>query len=317
VSSRRGSSATVLLAGSANLAIAVAKLVGGLLAGSSAMLSEAAHSFADTLNQVFLMAALRRSDKPADDAHPFGYGKERYFWSLLAAVAVFVLGAGFSIYQGIAALVHPETEKSPTVALAILAVALLMEGSSLGRAFWQLRGEARTQGHGLLRHLLREAEPTVRAVAFEDSAAVVGILLAATGLVLDAVLHTAVYDAIASLAIGVLLIGVAAVLGKQNQEMLIGRAADPELVEGIRREVEGVAGIDHVVQLLTMQLGPEELLMAARVSVVHETSGRDLELVSDEVERVVRAAYPQVRHVFLDPTPGHDEDAPEAEPATS
>jgi divalent metal cation (Fe/Co/Zn/Cd) transporter len=99
--------------------------------------------------------------------------------------------------------------------------------------------------------------------------------------------------------------------------MLIGRAADPELVEGIRREVEGVAGIDHVVQLLTMQLGPEELLMAARVSVVHETSGRDLELVSDEVERVVRAAYPQVRHVFLDPTPGHDEDAPEAEPATS
>src|SRR3954451_20075540 len=133
---------TVLLAGSANLAIAVAKLVGGLISGSTAMLAEAAHSMADTLNQIFLMAALKRSNKPADAMHPFGYGMERYFWSLLAAVGIFVLGAGFSVYEGIHRLMHPEPVASPMVAYIVLAVSFVFEGISWLKALRQLHQEA-------------------------------------------------------------------------------------------------------------------------------------------------------------------------------
>src|SRR5436190_10130179 len=144
---------TVLLAGAANLGIAIAKLVGGLISGSSAMLAEAAHSLADTLNQVFLMAALKRSRKPADAQHPFGYGMERYFWSLLAAVGIFVLGAGYSVLEGVKAVLHPEPLGSLTVSYVVLAIAFVLEGTSWLRAVVQLRRAARQRDRGFLEHL--------------------------------------------------------------------------------------------------------------------------------------------------------------------
>ena len=299
---------TVVLAGTANLGIAVAKLVGGLLSGSSAMLSEAAHSFADTLNQAFLLAALRRSERPADDEHPFGYGKERYFWSLLAAVAVFVLGAGFSILQGVEALISPTETGGLTVSFVVLAVALVLEGTSWARAAWQLRREAQEAGDGFAGYLFKDAEPTVRAVFFEDSAAVIGLLLAGAGLALDELLDSHVYDAIASLAIGVLLIGVAYILGAQNRALLVGRAADPELVEEISEQIKGTEGIREVLQVLTMHLGTDALLVAARVDVEPGRSAEDLEHVADDVEARLRESHPEVRHVFVDPTPGGPND---------
>ena len=299
---------TVVLAGTANLGIAVAKLVGGLVSGSSAMLSEAAHSFADTLNQAFLLAALRRSERPADDEHPFGYGKERYFWSLLAAVAVFVLGAGFSIFQGVHSLISPPKEGSPTISFVVLALALLLEGISWLRAAWQLRREAKEDGDGFFGYLFHDAEPTVRAVFFEDSAAVVGIVLAAGGLALDELLDSRRYDAIASLAIGVLLIGVAYILGAQNRALLVGRAADPELVEDISEQIKGTEGIRDVLQVMTMHLGADAILVAARVDVEPDRSAEDLEQVADDVEARLRDAHPEVRHVFIDPTPGGPND---------
>ena len=295
---------TVVLAGSANLGIAVAKLVGGLLSGSSAMLSEAAHSFADTLNQGFLMAALQRSARPADSQHPFGYGKERYFWSLIAAVAVFVLGAGFSIFYGIYSLFRPPDQGGVVVALVILAVAFVLEGISWARAAWQLRGTAAEEGKGFFAHLLHEAEPTVRAVFLEDTAAVIGVVLAAAGLVLDELLDSHVYDAIASVAIGLLLIGVAYLLGEQNRELLVGRAADQETVDSLREEILATDGIRGVIEVFTMQLGADSMLMAARVDVEPNHSGDDLERTADAVEERVQAKHPKVRHVFIDPTPG-------------
>ena len=147
------STATVLLAGGANLAIAIAKLAGGLVSGSTAMLAEAAHSFADTLNQVFLMAALKRSKKPADALHPFGYGMERYFWSLIAAVGIFVLGAGYSIFEGIKAVLQPEELGSLLIAYVVLGVSFLFEGASWLKAVRQLSGEAEEQGRGFFEHL--------------------------------------------------------------------------------------------------------------------------------------------------------------------
>ena len=303
-----GSRMTVVLAGSANLGIAVAKLAGGLVSGSSAMLAEAAHSVADTLNQAFLLTALTKSDRPADEEHPFGYGKERYFWSLLAAVAVFVLGAGFAVLQGIQSLLDPRPLGSVTLALVVLGVAFLLDGISWVRAVWQLRVEARDQGTSLRRHLLHDAEPTVRAVFFEDTAAVVGVLLAGVGIVLDELTGSHVYDAVASLAIGLLLVGVAYVLGAQNRTLLVGRAVDPDLLQALRSEIRETDGIRGVLQVMTMRLGPEEILLAARVDVEPDRSGDDLELVADDVERRVRDSFPSVRHVFIDPTPGSPPD---------
>lgn len=306
-SGKKSSTITVLLAGGANLAIAVAKLFAGLLSGSSALLSESAHSFADTLNQVFLMAALRRSDRPADREHPFGYGKERYLWSLLAAVAVFVLGAGFSVLEGIKTLVEggggSEGGGQPVIAYAVLGFAFCFEGTSLLRGLWQLRHQARGAGHGLLSEL-SGADPTLRGVVFEDSAAVFGVVVAGLGTYGTHTTGSPVYDGIASLLIGASLVGVAWATGRWNQEQLIGRAVAPEMLRGIRREVEGADGIAGVLELLTMQLSPEEVLLAARVDVEDAATGEQLERVADEVEERVRGAYPQVRHVFLDPTPG-------------
>lgn len=292
--SRRRSFVTVLLAGGANLLIAVAKLAAGLVSGSSAMLSEGAHSVADTLNQAFLMTALQRSERPADEGHPFGYGKERYFWSLLAAVAVFVLGAGFSVLQGVSALVHGSTPTDPRWAYAALAVAFLFDGGSLLRAQWQIRRE----------HTDAEsADTTVRAVLFEDAAGVAGVVLAAIGLVVDQIYDTDVGDALASLAIAALLIAVAFALGRRNRDLLIGQAVSRDVLSGIRDQIRTTDGVHSVLEVLTMQLGPDDVLLAARVALDQNTPAGDAEQVADRVEDRVRSSYPQVRHVFVDPTP--------------
>jgi cation diffusion facilitator family transporter len=293
---------TVLVAGGANLAIAVAKIVAGALTGSSSMLAEGAHSVADTVNQIFLLTALKRSAKPADVQHPFGYGMERYFWSLLAAVGIFVLGAGFSVYEGIHSLMHPEPIEALTVAYVVLGASFVFEGTSWLKAVVQLRREAGEQRIGVLQHVFTTPDPTVKTVAFEDTAALLGILLAAGGITLHAVTGNSAWDGIASILIGVLLIGVAISLGSSSKHDLIGEAIPREDRDGLTRVINETTGIDVVVELLTMQLGPSDVLVAARVDVDDTASGGDLERVADDVENRIREAYPQVRHVFLDPT---------------
>jgi cation diffusion facilitator family transporter len=301
------STSTVLVAGAANLLIAVAKLVAGLASGSSAMLSEAAHSFGDTLNQVFLMAALRKSQKEPDEEHPFGYGMERYFWSLLAAVGIFVLGAGFSAYEGISALTSPGSSGSPTWPFIVLGASFVFEGSSFLKAILQLRRNAASSGSGVLHHLRNDADPALRAVVWEDGVALVGLLLAAGGLALDALTGGRTWDGVASLAIAVLLVGVAYGLGRQNQEYLIGKAASPELREGIVEAITSIEGIDSVLELMTMRLSPEQVLVAARVDLADHLSPEELEHAADDVDARIRERFPEVRHVFLDPTPDRHE----------
>jgi len=290
------------VAGAANLLIAVAKLAAGLASGSSAMLSEAAHSVGDTMNQVFLMASLRKSRKPPDEEHPFGYGMERYFWSLLAAVGIFVLGAGFSVYEGIHALMHPEPVEELLVAYIVLGISFLFEGSSWLKALLQLRREAGERRVGLFRHVFTTPDPTVKTVAFEDTAAMIGIVLAAAGITLHATTGAGFWDGLASIAIGVLLVGVAVSLGSSSKRNLIGEALPQDKREGLTRVINESLGVDVVVELLTMRLGPDDVLVAARVDVDDAASGGDLERVADDVEKRIREAYPEVRHVFLDPT---------------
>src|SRR4051812_8091702 len=254
------STATVLLAGSANLAIAVAKLAGGLISGSTAMLAEAAHSVADTLNQVFLMAALKRSQKPADVRHPFGYGMERYFWSLIAAVGIFVLGAGYSIFEGIRAVLEPEDLGSLTVSYVVLALSFVFEGVSWLKAVRQLGREADDLDRGFFEHLRITPDPTAKTVAFEDTAALVGIVLAALGITLHHVTDQGHWDGLASIAIGLLLVAVAYSLGQQNKRALVGEALPEQEQEAIRRTIIESPGIDSIVELLTMRMSPEQVI---------------------------------------------------------
>ncbi len=296
------STGTVLLAGVSNFAIAIAKTVGGLISGSTAMLAEAAHSVADTLNQVFLMAALKKSKKPADTQHPFGYGMERYFWSLLAAVGIFVLGAGYSIYEGVRAIFHPEEVTNLVIAYVVLGASFVFEGASWLKAVRQVRGEARQRGISTSQHLRSTTDPTAKTVAFEDSAALVGIALAATGVTLHVVTGQGFWDGAASVAIGVLLIGIAYTLGRDNKAFLIGQAVSEELNEGIRDEILQARGVDEVVEVLTMRLAPDEVLVAARVDIDDSATGAELEGYAEIVDQRVRKRFPEVRHVFIDPT---------------
>lgn len=295
----RESTLTVLVAGGANLAIAIAKVVAGVMTGSSAMLAEAAHSCADTMNQAFLLTALRRSRKPADTQHPFGYGMERYFWSLLAAVGILVLGAGFSILQGIEAIVEDSPVDSLGIAYAVLGASFLFEGASWLRAVLQVRGN---------RDQL--ADPAVRTVLFEDTAALIGLVLAAVGVTLHHLTDQGFWDGAASIAIGALLVGVAYALGRENKTALMGASVDEETRNAIRAEIERSPGIDQVVELLTMRLGPTDVLVAIRADVVDDESGEAIEHFADEVERQLRGAFPEIRYVFVDPT-----DAARVDPA--
>jgi cation diffusion facilitator family transporter len=297
--------ATVLVAGAANLAIAIAKIIAGALTGSSAMLAEGAHSVADTVNQAFLLTALTRSQKPADAQHPFGYAQERYFWSLLAAVGIFVLGAGFSVYEGIHSLMHPEPVEAAIVAYGVLALSFLFEGTSWVKALLQLRREAGERSVGLFRHVVTSPDPTAKTVAFEDTAALIGILLAAGGISLHLLTGAAAWDGIASILIGLLLVVVAVSLGTQSKRNLIGESMPAQARDQLQKIIDETPGVDVVVELLTMRLGPDEVLVAARVDVDDDASGGDLEQVADHAEQRIRERFPEVRHVFLDPTEAH------------
>ncbi|MER5532747.1 cation diffusion facilitator family transporter [Streptomyces mirabilis] len=287
---------TVLVALGANLLIAVAKAVGGLLAGSPALLSEAAHSVADSMNEVFLLAALRRSRRPADHRHPFGYGKERFFWSLLAAVGIFVMGGCFSFFQGVEALRNGAEESfhGYVAGLAVLGVALLAEGASLLRALHQVR----RQGGGA--DGMRD--PALRTVVAEDGTAVIGVMFAIAGMVLHMVTGQVVWEACASLAIGALLVCVAYWLGRDAREQLIGRAADEEASRRIRALLEAQPEIDSVEALLTMQLGLDSTLVAARIDLVPGLDSEEVEEVAVRIKRSVAHTVPEADQIFLDVT---------------
>ena len=302
----RGSRSTVLLAGVVNLLIAAAKCVAGLVSGSSAMLAEAAHSVGDTLNQGLLMTALHRSRKPADDEHPFGYGMERYFWSLLAAVGIFVLGAGFAAYEGVSALVGSTPPGPPELAFVVLGISFVFEGSSFLKAVVQLRSESRGRD-GALHYLAHDADPALRAVFWEDGVALLGLLLAASGIALDEVTGARMWDGVASLAIAVLLVVVAYGLGRQNQRFLIGRSVSPAMRQELTDAINDAEGVDAVLELLTMRLAPDQVLVAARVDLADHLSPEDVERASDEVDTMIRDRFGDVRHVFLDPTPDRQE----------
>ncbi|MFR9804681.1 cation diffusion facilitator family transporter [Pseudonocardia sp. RS010] len=297
----------MLLAGGVNATIAVLKAVAGLLTGSSAMLAEAAHSVADTTTEGLLLAALRRSSRGPDRLHPFGYGKERFFWALIAAVSIFVSGGVFSVYEGLSTILGEGAEQTiPWVAYAVLGVSFLLEGSSLLKAIRQVRNEAAEERVGFFRLLRTTDDPTVKTVFFEDSAALVGLLLAFAGVGLHQLTGAALWDGIASLLIGLLLAGVAFVLGGTNKGLLIGRQADLRMVRAIRRSLEDRAEIDAVVDLLTMQLGTDSVLLCARLDFEDTLGAADVERACVEIDADLRGRFSDLAEIFLEPVPRTD-----------
>jgi cation diffusion facilitator family transporter len=294
---------TVLVALTANATIAVGKLIAGLIGGSSAMLAEGAHSIADTANQLFLLGSLRFAERTPDEQHPFGYGKERFLWTFMAAIFIFVGGALFSIYEGVSKLLHPPSEPARFgLTYAVLVFALVLEGISLLRALRQTKTDAERARRPISGYVRTSRDPTTKTVVFEDSAAVAGVVIALAGVGLHQITGSEVPDAVAAILIGLLLGVVATGLWRDTRGLLIGEAALPEerdaIVEAINRHPE----VDEVLELLTMAMGPESLLVAVRLDLADGLDSDGVERLATELERGIHEAVPAAAHVFIDPT---------------
>jgi cation diffusion facilitator family transporter len=301
---------TVYFAIAANSVIAIAKFVGGAASGSTAMLAEGAHSVADTTNQCMLLLSIRLSGREPDPERPFGHGQERFLWTLLAATGMFVAGAVFAIGYGVFELLEPSGEKGGFgIAYAVLGIALVAEGISWLRALHQTRREAREAERPMLRHVRGSRDPNVKMVLFEDSAALIGVVLATGGVALHQVTGTPFWDPAASILIGLLLVAVAVWMGRDAGHLVTGAAARPEERDAIERTIESFGGVVEVQELLTMALGPDALLVAARVDLEDDLGSDRVEELSNEIDERLREVVPDVTEVFLDATPSRPHDA--------
>jgi cation diffusion facilitator family transporter len=310
VSADKGESTlTVVLAGAVNLGIAVMKAVAGIITGSGALLSEAAHSVADTFTEILLLTALRRSARPADRVHPFGYGKERYFWALLAAVSIFASGAMFAFYEGFSTVFgEPKEQSDSLVGYIVLALAFALEMISWRQASRQVRREAAEANKTLLEYLKQVDDPAPKTVFLEDSAALVGLVIAFAGIGLHHLTGSVIWDGVASITIGALLAVVAYILGRTNLRLLIGRQADPAIVRGIHEVLEGAPEIEAVVDLQTMLLGTDQVLVCARVDFDDALGAADVERACVRLAGELSEVCGDVTEVFIEPVPRTDPD---------
>jgi cation diffusion facilitator family transporter len=296
------STRTLVIALVANLGIAASKFVAAAITGSSAMLTEGVHSVVDSTNQLLLMWGRRQSRKPADKYHPFGYGRELYFWSFVVAVLVFSLGAGVSVYEGILHIAHPEPAVSPIIAYVVLLVAFLLEGWSTLEAFQEFKT---AKGDlGWFEAIRRSKDPPAFIILLENGAAMAGVVAAAVGLLLAQLSGNPVFDGAASIVIGVILGFTAMILAYESKGLLIGEAADPQLVRGLRelaRAKPGVIGVGHV---LTIHSAPDQITAMVNVDFDDKISAGDVERIVREVEIEVRHRWPEVRRLFIRPLDG-------------
>lgn len=291
---------TVIIALVANVVIAIAKLIAGLMSRSTAMLAEAAHSFADSLNEIFLAISLKRARKPPDQLHPLGHGRERFLWALMAAVASFIIGGCFSVAMAIWALMMGGETGHTLAAWIVLAVSFAADGTSWLQSVRQARRESR--GRGIFRHLQRSSDPIVRAIVVEDSAALIGVLLAAGGLVVSHITGNNKADAIASLLIGVLLAFTAFALARPLADYLVGRSLPDEQLEKIRDALTASPAVEQVLSLQAVYTGPEEVIVAAKINPSTQLSSDEIARAMDDLDRTIRDASPYVADVYLDLT---------------
>jgi cation diffusion facilitator family transporter len=289
---------TVVGALCANLVIALAKFVAAALSGSSAMLSEGIHSLVDTGNQVLLLVGIRRSQRPADASHPLGYGQELYFWSLIVAVLLFGVGGGVSIYEGVHRLSHPVKGGSALWSYVVLGVSFISEGVSWAIAARAL--ERQERGGSFWQKLHRSKDPSTFIVFGEDSAALLGILVALAGVFFSQWLHTDWPDAAASIVIGGILCGVAVYLATETKHLLIGEGADREVVKRIRAIASQHPGVRNVGYPATMYLGPYEALLILDIRFDPRLDGEGLARTIRDIEREIQAEFPVMKRIYIE-----------------
>jgi cation diffusion facilitator family transporter len=293
-----GSKKVIYAALAGNGLIAVTKFGASALTGSSAMLSEAIHSVVDTGNQVLLLYGLKRARRPADGAHPFGYGMELYFWTFVVAILIFAVGAGISLYEGIGKLIQPHPVRDPYVNYIVLAIAMVFEAAAWWVAYKEFR---RSKGRlSFLAAVHHSKDPTVFTVLFEDSAAMLGLIAAFVGILLSDQLGIPELDGAASIVIGLILGGTAVLLAYESKGLLIGEGARPAVVDGIRRIASQRTGIERVNELLTMHLGPQDVLLTLSLDFDDRMSAGQVEHTISAMESEIKAAYPEVTRVFIE-----------------
>jgi cation diffusion facilitator family transporter len=297
--STEGSTRAIVAALLANAGIAAAKFVGYLLTGSSSMLAEAVHSVADTSNQGLLLFGQRQARRQADTLHPFGYGRSRYFYSFVVALVLFTLGSVFALYEGYHKIAHPAHLSSPLIAVGILVVAILLESYSFRTAMVESRP---LKGNSSWWRFIRTSRsPELPVVLLEDTGALIGLVLALAGVGLTVLTGDPVWDGIGTAAIGVLLGVIAVILMIEMHSLLIGEGATSAEEQAIRAALEGTEHVDRLIHIRTQYLGPDELLVAAKIALAASTDLATVAAAIDAAEASVRAAVPAARVIYLEP----------------
>jgi cation diffusion facilitator family transporter len=288
----------------ANALITILKFAAAVITGSSGMMAEALHSLADTTNQVFLLLGLRFYKRPASKKHPFGYGKERFFWSFIAAIFIFGVGATYALHEGYTKLRHPHAPEHLAWAYWVLGISFLLETASIVIAIRQEVEEAHHEGLTFREYLRESKDPTAKTVIFEDSAALIGIVVAAVGIYLTD--HQvwpgsgAYWDGLASMVIGAVLAIVAFALARTSRGLLLGEAATPKSVAAIRKAIKSHPNVCEVVELLTMHLAPKQILVNAHINLRDELTTDEIEQTIGEIEASIKKAEPKVYNIFLE-----------------
>jgi cation diffusion facilitator family transporter len=301
----------VLAAMAANFAIAVGKLAAGLMTGSAALLAEAGHSFADTVDQVFLLVGMNLSNAAPDEKHPHGYGKETFFWAFLAAIFIFVAGAAFSFFEGFRTLLeqhsHDRSSFQLAVGFGVLIMALVFESTSFFVAVRGVRAGARRLGWSVRRYVVEAPEVTIKTVFFEDSAAIIGLFLAMGGLGMSELTGSENWDGAASICIGLVLAGVALMLGMQSRNLLLGAAASPETRAALHSLVDSFPEVIRVNRMLSMQVGPNSVLVTGELHVRPGLTTGEIEDLIARIDGRIGVEIPEVRETFweLHGTEGH------------
>jgi cation diffusion facilitator family transporter len=287
----------ILAAIAGNLAIAATKFVAAFISGSSAMLSEGIHSLVDTGNGALLLLGVRQSRKPADAAHPFGHGKELYFWPLVVAILIFALGGGMSVYEGVTHLSHPQ-HSDPTWNYVVLGIAFVFESMSCFFAFKAFRQELK--GRGILKTIRASKDPTSFTILFEDTAALLGLIVAFLGILLGHLFNNPYFDGVASIVIGVILAVVAVFLAYETKGLLIGEGVNPETLSSIRSIADADPAVAEVKKSLTMHFGPTEVLLALDVSFRPELGSEEVSASINRLEAEIRSRHPEIKYIFVE-----------------
>lgn len=297
--STSGSTRAIVAALAANAGIALAKFVGFVITGSSSMLAEAVHSVADTSNQALLLWGQRVARREADSLHQFGYGRSRYFYSFVVALVLFTLGSVFALYEGYHKISHPQSLSTPLVAVAILVVAIALESYSFRTAMVESRP---LKGNGSWWRFIRNSRsPELPVVLLEDTGALIGLVLALGGVVLTVVTGDPVWDGVGTAAIGVLLGVIAVILMVEMHSLLIGEGATTQEAEAIRAALEQTDHVDRLIHLRTQYLGPEEMLVGAKIALAAQTDLTTVAAAIDAAEVAVRAAVPAAKLIYIEP----------------